>query len=162
MPRVWQDTDRFVLVLFAIALVVNAAGMTEMTQVVTESFAEDRAGSGIVAYRTQGALAFWPLLFLTARLRRPRTMLLSSRACSSCWRSRSSSRSAPPRFRIVLFVLVFLFVLPRLRRSDRGPPPCASAACACCSSAPWPWPSPWPCAAPWLFQGQLAGLVGAI
>jgi hypothetical protein len=163
IPRVWQDIDRFLLVIFAIALVVNAAGMREMTSVVSESYAEDRAGIGIVAYRTQGALAFWPLLFLTARLRRPRTMFLIFAGVFFVLSQQILFQKRAPTFRIVLFALVFLFLLPRPRPRDRvgaavperrvlllfvGTLVLALAVALI--------------AAPWLFEGQLAGLLGRL
>ena len=76
LPRLWKDVDGVFIALFAAAMVVNAVGMTEITSVVSETTADDRAGVSIVAYRTQGALAFWPLLLLTARRRRPVTAVL--------------------------------------------------------------------------------------
>ena len=164
LPRVWQDTDRLVLGLFLVGLVVNAVGMTEMTTVVSESYAEDRAGITTVAYRTQGALAFWPLLLLTARLRRPRIALLI--------------------FAGVFFVLaqqiLFQKRAPTLRIAavHAGVPARASAGCGRADArgrpaprAPrarrlrWPWA---PCAVvgarrgPLALPGQLAGLVARI
>ena len=86
-----------------------------MTDVVTEDYAEDRAGIGIVAYRTQGALAFWPLLFLTARQRRTRTAFFIYSAVFFVLAQQILFQKRGPTVRILLFVLVFLVVLPRLR-----------------------------------------------
>lgn len=162
LPRVWEDADPFIVLLFALALAVNAAGMTEMTQVVTESYAEDRAGVGIVAYRTQGALAFWPLLFLTARLRRPRIALLAFVGVFFVLAQQILFQKRAPSLRIALFVLVFLFVLPRLRprAATSGPSErrvrawfLGTAAVALCLAV---------AVAPWLFHGQIAGLAERI
>jgi hypothetical protein len=162
MPRVWQDTDWLIVALFSVALVMNAGGMTEMTQVVSESYAEDRAGPGIVAYRTQAALAFWPLLFLTARLRSPRIALLSFAGVFFVLAQQILFQKRAPSFRIALFVLVFLFVLPRLR-----PQPATTGrsegrvrawflgtgALALFLAV---------ALAPWLFYGQISGLAERI
>ena len=162
IPRVWQDSDGLVIVLFAAALVVNAAGMTEMTQVVTESYAEDRAGIGIVAYRTQGALAFWPLLFLTARLRRPLVALLAFVGVFFVLAQQILFQKRAPTFRIALFVVAFLFVIPWLAARPRSKAPSegrvrawflATAAISLGLAL---------AIAPWLFQGQIAGLAERI
>ena len=162
IPRVWQDSDRFIVFLFAAALVINAAGMTEMTRVVTESYAEDRAGVGIVAYRTQGALAFWPLLFLTARQRRVRVALLAFAGVCFVLAQQILFQKRAPTFRIALFVLAFLFVLPRLRRRPGVRAPSeggvrarflATAAVALAVAL---------AISPWLFHGQVAGLFDRI
>jgi len=158
IPRVWQDMDRLVLVLFTAAIVINAAGMTEMTRVVTESFAEDRAGIDIVAYRTQGALAFWPLLLLTSRLRRPLVALLAFVGAFFVLAQQILFQKRAPTFRITLFLLIFLFVLPwlRTRPITTGPSEgqlrvwfLGTAAAALMVAL---------AIAPWLFMGQLAGL----
>jgi len=162
IPRVWQDINRFLLVLFAIALVINAAGMGEMTSVVSESFAEDRAGVGIVAYRTQGALAFWPLLFLTARLRRPRTMLLIFAGVFFVLAQQILFQKRAPTLRIFLFTLVFLLVLPRLRRPDRTPAVPERRVLLLFAFTLVLALAVAVVAAPWLFEGQLAGLFGRL
>jgi hypothetical protein len=158
IPRVWEDLDPFLLVLFAVGLVVNALGMTEMTQVVSESYAEDRAGVGIVGYRTQGALAFWPLLLLTARLRRPRTAVVIFAGVFFVLAQQILFQKRSPTLRVALFLLVFLLVLPRLKgRRGAFPIPerqvigllLATAGVALVVAV---------LVAPWLFEGQLAGL----
>jgi hypothetical protein len=161
MPRVWQDTDGLILALFAAALVVNAVGMTEITHVVSESYAEDRAGVSTVAYRTQGALAFWPLLLLTARARRPRAMLLIFAGVFFVLAQQILFQKRAPILRVASFLLVFLLVLPWLwaRGSAAWTPArerkvralfLGTAAAALVVAL---------ALAPWLFQGQLLGLV---
>jgi hypothetical protein len=157
IPRVWQDSDRLLVALFAVGLVINAVGMTEITQVVSESYAEDRAGVGIVAYRTQGALAFWPLLFLTARLRSSRVALLAIAGVFFVLAQQILFQKRAPSFRIALYMLVFLFVLPLLRRPQTPAPSegrvrtwfLAVGALALVVAIT---------VAPWLFHGQIAGL----
>lgn len=162
IPRVWQDSDRLIIALFVVALVINAAGMTEMTQVVTESYAEDRAGVGIVAYRTQGALAFWPLLLLTARLRRPLVALLTFAGVFFVLAQQILFQKRAPTFRIALFVVAFLFVIPWLSTRPRRKAPSegrvrtwflATAALSLGLAL---------ALAPWLFHGQIAGLAERI
>jgi hypothetical protein len=156
IDRVFADLDRPLLALLLVALVVNALGMTEITDVVSEIEAEDRAGPAIVGYRTQGALAFWPLLFLTARKRRPLAAFLVYSAVFFVLAQQILFQKRGPSVRILLFVVVFLFVLPRLvrprpREGRRSSVTFASAgALALVVSL---------AAAPWLFEGQLAGLV---
>jgi hypothetical protein len=156
MPRALADADRPLLVLFALGLVVNALGMTEMTRVVTEAQADDRAGIAIVGYRTQGALAFWPLLFLTARLRGRTAQLL---VCAGVWFVLAQQvlfQKRSPTFRIALFLAVFFVVLPLVLRGRdaeaerrvRGSFAATGAAAIAIAL----------CAAPWLFQGQVMGL----
>lgn len=156
MPRALADADRPLLALFAAGLVVNALGMTEMTRVVTEVQADDRAGIAIVGYRTQGALAFWPLLFLTARQRgRAATLLV----CAGVWFVLGQQvlfQKRSPTFRIALFLAVFFVVLPLVlrireraaeRRVRRAFATTGAVALAVALLA-----------APWLFQGQARGL----
>jgi hypothetical protein len=158
--RVFADLDRPLLALLLAALVVNALGMTQMTDVVSEDYAEDRAGIGIVAYRTQGALAFWPLLFLTARQRRPRAAFLVYSAVFFVLAQQILFQKRSPTVRILLFVLVFLFVLPRLlgrspeSRENRGWVTFATAGVLALVVAL--------SVAPWLFEGQLAGLLNRL
>jgi len=157
ISRVFVDVDRTLLALLLAALVVNAVGMTHMTEVVSEADAEDRAGISIVAYRTQGALAFWPLLFLTARQRRPRAAFLVYSAVFFVLVQQVLFQKRGPTVRVLLFVLVFLLVLPRLQRRGRAPGrrrgwvtfAIAGALVLAVSLT----------AAPWLFEGQLAGLL---
>lgn len=157
LTRAWADLDRPLLLLLFAALGVNALGMTQMTNVVFEDFAEDRAGISIVAYRTQGALAFWPLLFLTARLRRPRTAFLIYATVFFVLAQQILFQKRGPSVRVLLFVLVFLVVLPRLERLRPTPATrrgvfgfaLAGALVAAIALA----------LAPWLFEGQLAGLM---
>ena len=159
MPRVWEDTDGLLVALFAAALVVNAAGMTEMTRVVSETFAEDRAGVSTVAYRTQGALAFWPWLLLTARARRHRTVALVFTGVFFVLAQQVLFQKRAPILRVALLLLVFLVALPplwtragawsaaRVRRL-RGLFLGTAALAATAARA----------LAPWLFRGQLSGL----
>jgi hypothetical protein len=160
MPEVWEDSKNLILVLFAFAIVVNLLGMTEITHVVSEEHSEDRAGITTVAYRTQGALDFWPLLFLTARLRKPRTALFIFGGVFFILAQQILFQKRSPTVRVVLFMLVFLFVLPRLTRKDRAAEKKRSeakirllfvstlGAGAVLALA----------IAPWLFLGQAAGL----
>jgi len=156
MSRVFADLDRPLLALLLAALVVNALGMTQIADVVSEIEAEDRAGVAIVAYRTQGALAFWPLLFLTARLRRPLAAFLIYSTVFFVLAQQILFQKRAPSVRVLLVVAVFLFVLPRLvrprsREGGRSSVTFASAgALALVVSLT---------AAPWLFEGQLAGLM---
>jgi hypothetical protein len=160
MPRVLADIDRPLLLLLALGLVVNALGMTEMTRVVTEVQADDRAGIAIVGYRTQGALAFWPLLFLTARTRGRAALLL---VCAAVWfvvAQQVLFQKRSPTFRIALFLAVFFVALPIvLRRRDprverrvrRSFGAIGAVALALALTA-----------APWLFHGQALGLLDRI
>jgi hypothetical protein len=161
MPRVWRDSDRWIIGLFAAALAVNAIGLTEITNVVSEADAEDRAGISIVGYRVQGALAFWPILFLTARLRRPATALLIFAGVFFVLAQQILFQKRAPSVRVALFVLIFLFVLPRLqplhirRRAALGEGRtwtmfAITLVLAVAMSLS---------VAPWLFRGQLAGLL---
>jgi hypothetical protein len=159
IPRAWEDTDRVVIALFLVGLVLSAVGMTDMTQVVSEDFAEDRAGISIVAYRMQGALAFWPLLFLTARRRRPGTAFLIFAGVFFVLAQQILFQKRSPSVRVLLYVLVFLVVLPRLttRREEEaskahrvGSLFAVAAVLALLVSLT---------VAPWLFEGQAAGLL---
>ena len=134
--------------------------MTEMTRVVSETFAEDRAGVATVAYRTQGALAFWPLLLLTARARRPRTMALVFAGVFFVLAQQVLFQKRAPTLRVLLGLLVFLLVLPPLwsraaaawtgaRERRVRIVFLATGALALAVALTL---------APWLFQGQLAGL----
>jgi hypothetical protein len=161
MPRVWRDLHVWMLVLFAAALAVNAVGMTEMTYVVSEAYAEDRAGVSTVAYRTQGALAFWPLLLLTARARKPRAMALVFAGVFFVLAQQVLFQKRAPTLRVALCVLVFLLVMPRLwargsaawtRARERQVRLLFLGAGAAALAVALTL-------APWLFQGQLAGLV---
>lgn len=119
MSRVWEDADGPLVALFVAALAVNALGMTGMTEVVSEAQPDDRAGIGITAYRTQGALAFWPLLLLTARLRRRRVALLAFAGVCFVVAQQILFQKRAPTLRIALFLLVFFLVLPRLPGARR-------------------------------------------
>ena len=126
-----------------------------MTRVVTESYAEDRAGIGIVAYRTQGALAFWPLLLLTARLRRPRVAVLAFVGVFFVLAQQILFQKRAPTFRIALFLLVFLVVLPwlRTRPGDHGAFGGPGADVVPGHGERWPLLVAL-AIAPWLFTGQ--------
>jgi hypothetical protein len=159
MSRVFADLDRPLLALLVVALVVNALGMTEITDVVSEIEAEDRAGIAIIGYRTQGALAFWPLLFLTARQRRPVAAFLAYSAVFFVLAQQILFQKRGPSVRVLLFVVVFVFVLPRLVRprspeGRRSSVTFASAGALALAVSLT--------AAPWLFEGQLAGLMKRI
>ncbi len=160
IPRVWQDMEWVVFALFAAGLVVNGFGMTEIAHVVSESYAEDRAGVATVAYRTQGALAFWPLLLLTARRRRTATVLLIFSGVLFVLAQQILFQKRAPTVRIVLFLVVFLVVLPPLLRAGASALSAAAerrirvlflgtAAAALVVAVGL---------APWLFRGQLTGL----
>jgi hypothetical protein len=163
MDQVWADLDPWMLALFLGAVVVNAIGMTGMTQVVTEAQPDDRAGIGIVAYRTQQALAFWPILFLTARLRRRWVALLLFASVCFVLAQQILFQKRAPTVRILLVVVLFLFVLPRLRPprvawpagSERWVRTAFAGVAALAVVAGLT-------AAPWLFRGQLAGLTERI
>jgi hypothetical protein len=158
--RVLEDLDRPLVLLLLAALVVNALGMTQITDVVSEDYAEDRAGIGIVAYRTQGALAFWPLLFLTARQRGTRAAFLVYSAVFFVLAQQILFQKRGPTVRVLLFVLVFLVVLPRLlgrssgKEGHRGWAIFAAAGVVALVLAL--------SMAPWLFEGQLTGLLGRL
>jgi hypothetical protein len=160
IPRVWRDTNRLLVALLLGALVVNAMGMTEITDVVSESFAEDRAGTTTLAYRTQGALGFWPFLFLTARLRRPLTALLIFAAVFFVLAQQVLFQKRSPTLRVALFVLVFLLVLPALRARFSPAPGMMGEkrALALFGGTAVLALSVALSVAPWLFRGQLAGL----
>lgn len=155
LPRVWRDMDRTLLVLFVAGLVINLLGMTEMSRVVSEATSEDRAGVSIVAYRTQGALAFWPLLFLTARLRRPAVAWAIHAGVFFVLGQQILFQKRSPTFRVALFVLVFFFVLPRMLRvqaaAERRARVLFAAAGGLAVAAAL-------AVAPWLFEGQMLGL----
>lgn len=157
MSPVFAELDRPLLVLLVAALVVNAVGMTQMTNVVFQENAEDRAGIGIVAYRTQGALAFWPLLFLTARARRARDAFLVYCAVFFVLGQQILFQKRAPTVRILLVVSVFLFVLPRLRW--RSPVSRGRGGWATFAGAGLLAVVVGLGAAPWLLKGQLSGLV---
>ena len=156
LSRVFADLDRPLVALLLAALAINAFGMTQMTDVVSEDYAEDRAGISIVAYRTQGALAFWPLLFLTARSRSARTAFLIHATVFFVLAQQILFQKRAPTLRVLLFVLVFLVVLPRLwrRAPQDGRRGWAAFAAAGALSLVVSLG-----AAPWLFEGQLEGLL---
>jgi hypothetical protein len=163
MDQVWEDLDLWMLAVFLGAVVVNAIGMTGMTEVVTEAQPDDRAGIGIIAYRTQQALAFWPILFLTARLRRRWVALALFASVCFVLAQQILFQKRAPTFRICLFILVFLFVLPYLRRPRMAWPVgserwvrTAFAGLAVGAVVAGL------AVAPWLFRGQLAGLTERI
>jgi hypothetical protein len=157
LSRAWADLERPLVALLLAALVVNALGMTEITDVVSEDFAEDRAGISILAYRTQGALAFWPLLFLTARQRRPAAAFLVYVSVFFVLAQQILFQKRGPSVRVLLFVLVFLLVLPRLRRGRAATP--ATRGWAAFAGAGAVVAAVALGSAPWLFEGQLAGLL---
>lgn len=156
MPRAREDLERPLLVLFALGLAVNALGMTEMTRVVTEVQADDRAGIAIVGYRTQGALAFWPFLLLTARTRGRAALLLVSAGVFFVLAQQILFQKRSPTFRIALFLAVFFVVLPLvLRRRDPAVERRVRRTFAAVGGAAVVLALT---AAPWLFQGQARGL----
>jgi hypothetical protein len=157
LSRVFRELDRPLVALLAAALVVNAIGMTQITDVVFQEYAEDRAGIGVVAYRTQGALAFWPLLFLTARYRRPWQAFLVYCSVFFVLGQQILFQKRGPTVRILLFVVVFLLVLPRLRRP--GPSASGRRGWAAFASAGLLALVVGLGAAPWLLKGQLSGLL---
>jgi hypothetical protein len=156
MSRVWEDSDGALIALFVAALAVNALGMGGMTEVVSEAQPDDRAGIGIVAYRTQGALAFWPLLLLTARLRRRHVAVLAFAGVCFVLAQQILFQKRAPTLRIALFLLVFFLVLPRLshvrqRMSERWVRTAFAATVLAGLVVAGGL-------APWLFRGQLEGL----
>jgi len=157
LSRVWADLERPLLALLLVALVVNVVGMTQITDVVSEDYAEDRAGIGVVAYRTQGALAFWPLLLLTARKRRAAAAFLVYAAVFFVLAQQILFQKRGPSVRVLLFVLVFLLVIPRLVRWRPGPGGQRSLLAFAAAGAVVATVALG--AAPWLFEGQLAGLL---
>ncbi len=154
--RAWADSDRTILLLFAAAIVVNAIGMTEMTTVVSESDADVRAARDVLAYRTQWALAFWPLLLLTARLRRPATALFILSGCFFILAQQVLFQKRSPTVRVALFMLVLLVVLPRLRRDGGGGGERRMAAMIAGVGTFTVVLAL--TLAPWLFRGQVSGL----
>jgi hypothetical protein len=157
IPRVWRDIDRLVLVLFAAALVVNALGMTEMTSVVSETDAEAREARSVVAYRTQWALSFLPLLLFTARQRRPRAALLIFAGVAFALAQQILFQKRAPTVRVLLYMLVFLVVIPWLRPrrlATAGEARIQTMFAAVFAIGLFACVA----AAPWLFQGQFAGL----
>jgi hypothetical protein len=156
MPRIWKDTDRFVLVLYALALVINIVGMTEMTDVVSEVNAESREARSILAYRTQWALAFTPFLFFTSRLRKPSTALLIFAGVFFSLAQQILFQKRAPTVRVLLYIVVFVLVLPRLRprRLAGGEARIQTLFATVCAIGIFISLS----AAPWLFRGQLSGL----
>jgi hypothetical protein len=158
--RVWKDVNPALVGLFLAGLVLSAIGMTEITRVITEETAEDRAGPAIVAYRMQGALAFWPLLFLTARLRRPLTALLVFAGVFFVFGQQILFQKRSPSARVLVYVVLFLVVLPRLLRRDgapKGKRHLAAFAIAAGGAAMVALT-----AAPWLFEGQAEALLGRL
>jgi hypothetical protein len=157
IPRVWKDMDRLVLVLFVAALAVNAMGMTEMTSVVSETDAEAREARSVVAYRTQWALAFCPLLLFTARQRRPRIALLIFAGAFFALAQQILFQKRSPTVRVLLYMVVFLVVLPWLRPrklASSGEARTQTMFAAVFALGVFVSLA----AAPWLFRGQLAGL----
>jgi hypothetical protein len=159
MPEVWEDSKNLILVLFALAIVVNIIGMTEITHVVSEEHSEDRAGITTVAYRTQGALDFWPLLFLTARLRKPRVALLIFAGVFFVLAQQILFQKRSPSVRVALFMLIFLFVMPRLTRNRAAEKVRSEAKIRLLFVSTLGAGAVLALAiAPWLFLGQAAGL----
>src|SRR5262249_52735110 len=156
MPRIWKDTDRLVLALYALALVINIVGMTEMTDVVSEANAESREARSILAYRTQWALAFTPFLFFTSRQRKPATALLIFAGVFFSLAQQILFQKRAPTVRILLYIVVFLVILPRLRprRLAGGEARIQTLFATVCAIGIFVSLS----AAPWLFRGQLSGL----
>jgi hypothetical protein len=122
---------------------------------VSESAADDRAGVSIVAYRTQAALAFWPLLLLTVRRRPTPAALLVFAGVFFVLAQQILFQKRSPTFRVLLFIAVFLFVIPRFLPRDPAAERrvrrlfAAMAVVALLAGAS---------VAPWLFQAQLAAL----
>lgn len=162
--RVWATSNRTVMILFFLALVVNAIGMTEITTAVSEFHADDRAGVATLAYRTQGALAFWPLLFLTATLRTKRAALLIFAGVFFVLAQQILFQKRAPTFRVTLFIVIFLFVLPRLARRNRalqagdGSPSVWRGLRRLFTTIGLTAAAVALAAAPWLFEGQIQGL----
>jgi len=155
MSRVWEDSDRALVALFVAALAINALGMGGMTEVVSEAQPDDRAGIGITAYRTQGALAFWPLLLLTARLRRRHVALVAFAGVCFVLAQQILFQKRAPTLRVALFLLVFFLVLPRLPHVRRLSERWVRTAFAGTVLAGLLVAGT---LAPWLFRGQLEGL----
>jgi hypothetical protein len=156
IPQAWEDADRLLLVLFTLGLLLNVVGMTEMSRVVSEADSEDRAGIGIVAYRTQGVLAFWPFYLLTARLRGSWVALLTFLGVFFVLAQQILFQKRAPTVRIAVFTLVFLIVLPhvapvraRLERRARVLFFASGLVVATAALS----------IAPWLFAGQFEGLM---
>lgn len=156
LPAFWKDVDRVMLGAFLVALLVNAVGMTEITRVVSEATADDRAGVSIVAYRTQGALAFWPLLLLTARRRGTAALVLIFAGVFFVLAQQILFQKRSPTVRVLLLMFVFLAVIPWLvpRRDRTGEKRIRTLFAATGAGALILGGA----VAPWLFQGQLAAL----
>ena len=105
-PRLAATSNRLLIVLLAAALVVNADRDDRDDPGGLGGYAEDRAGITTVAYRTQGALAFWPLLFLTARCAGPSTAFL-------------------------IFATVFFVLAQQVLFQKRSPPFASPSSCSC-------------------------------
>jgi len=118
--RAWADVDPYLFALFLAALAVNAIAMADMTTVVSEADADVRAARDVLGYRTQWALAFWPLLLLTARLRPPRVALLIFAGWFFVLGQQVLFQKRSPTVRAVLFMLIFLLILPLLRRRSQA------------------------------------------
>jgi hypothetical protein len=154
--RVWRDTDRLILALFVAGLLVNVVAMTEITTVASELDAEGRVARDVLGYRTQWALAFWPLLLLTARSRPPRTALVILAGSFFVLVQQILFQKRSPSVRVALFLAVFLLVLPRFQpqaqaEAERRTKAMVAAVGALVLAAALTL-------SPWLFRGQLAGL----
>jgi hypothetical protein len=159
VSRAWEDVDGLLVALFVAALAVNALGMEGVTEVISERQSDDRAGVEVVGYRTQGALAFWPLLFLTARLRRRHVAVVAFAGVCFVVAQQILFQKRAPTLRIALFLLVFFVVLPRLPRArlamPKGGEKWVRTAFGATALAGLLLAGT---LAPWLFRGQLAGL----
>jgi hypothetical protein len=162
----WQDVNPALVGLFLAGLSLSAIGMTGITQGLTGGLAGDAPGSFILAYGMQGALAFWPFLLLTARRRRPLTALLVFAGVLFVFCQQIVFQELGSSLRVVLHVLVFVVVLPRLvvlpgrgRRDETagresGVPPRRQLAESAATLALLATIA----AAPWLLEAQAAGL----
>jgi hypothetical protein len=155
MSRVWEDSDTALVALFVAALAVNALGMGGVTEVISEAQPDDRAGIGVIAYRTQGALAFWPLLLLTARLRSRLVAFVAFAGVCFVLAQQILFQKRAPTVRVALFLLVFFLVLPRLSPIRRLGERWVRTAFAATALAGLVIVGT---LAPWLFRGQLEGL----
>jgi hypothetical protein len=115
--RAWRDVNPALVGLFLAGLVLSVVALTGTVADVEPDLEATNRNASSVAHGMQGALAFWPLLLLTARRRRPLTALLVCAGVLFVFAQQLLLQEHGSSVRVLLHWAVFLLVLPRL-----GPP----------------------------------------
>lgn len=116
IPQVWQDMDQVFLRLFALGIVINAWGLTDIGTILAVDGYGSRSGIESQAYDLQAVLHFWPFLLLTTRFRQRSTIffLLGSVVFISAEQILFQKRIGT--FQILFYLFLTFFMLPSVSK----------------------------------------------